>query len=414
LTYSRPYVSTFVIATSLLLAAPSHAADQTHPGAGNGRAASLASASPLVTSGRRLLEQSTLGIHNASLRQQTWSALFDPNVCITHRTGLADGDKDAIVASLTAAGFINGGEAGGFPGGARAGVFPPVLDENTRCAHLPQPFYAAPGSSPGGHHTYPGGLVVHTSFNQHSNLSFADNYRRVFGHSGLDGLPEIEGIFARPDVIVDSDVMTAAPLWHDWGKAIADQWNADGTEFSEFHIAGTGAHHIIGLAETIKRGFAADFVITQASAHQTPTEGNEDTIVNWLRAASLIARIDPVAKGYLRVDGSGKLRLAAVRALGDIDLNATGRTNFLVEYTLHNLSDADWVLAEPSVDLAELLLRTLAPELGVNPAAADYTDRFRNPVLSYESAERIVMLYGNGGVAAVRAELRRLRARGII
>jgi hypothetical protein len=404
----------FVIGSAWLAPAPARAADQTRPGAGNARAASIAAASPLVWSGRRLLESSLRNVRNPHLRAQTFSALFDPNVCIAHRTGLTDADKDVIVQQLLAAGLLNPGEVSGFPGGARAGVFPPVLDESTRCAHLPQPFYAAPGSGSGGHHTYPGGLVVHESFNQASNLSFAENYRRVFGRSGFDGLPEIDGIIPRPDVAISDDIMTAAPLWHDWAKALVFQWNVDGSEFAELHIGGTGGHHILGVAETMKRGFAADFVVTQASAHNTPTEGNEGTVVGWLRAAAFIARIDPVAQGYLRVDGSGHFRLPAVCRLGELDLNATGRTNFLVEYVLHNLSDADWILAEPAVDLAELLLRTLAPGLGVDPSASDYVDRFRNPALSYLSAERLVMLYGSGGLAAVRSELQRLRAGNIL
>jgi hypothetical protein len=208
--------------------------------------------------------------------------------------------------------------------------------------------------------------------------------------------------------------MLAAPLWHDWAKSIVFQWNADGSEFQELHIGGTGGHHIIGVAETMKRGLAPDFVVTQVSAHAGPTEGNEGKVVSWLRAAALIARIDPVAHGYLRVDGTGQLRLPVVRALGSLDLNAAGRTNLLVEYVLHNLSDADWILAEPAIDLAELFLRTLAPDFGVDPNGADYLNRYRNVVLSYESAERLLMLYGNGGITAVKSELLRLRTHGII
>jgi hypothetical protein len=404
----------FALLICTLVVGPARAADQTHPGAGNARAVALASASPLVTSGRRLLERELFAIHNPTLRHATHEALFDPNVCILHRADLTDADKDTIVQQLLAAGLLDANESANFPGGARAGVFPPVLDDGGRCPRLPQRFFSAPGSGTGGHHTYPGGLVVHESFNSLSNNSFANNYRRVFGRSGFDGLAEIEGIVPRPDVIVDEDVMIAAPLWHDWAKAIVFQWNADGSEFAELHIGGTGGHHILGVAETMKRGLPADFVVTQVSAHAGPTEGNEPKVVGWLRAAALIARIDPVAKGYLRVDGQGQLRLPVVRALGGIDLNAAGRTNLLVEYVLHNLSDADWILAEPAIDMAELLLQTLASEFGYDPTGADYLNRFRNPALSYLSAERLLMLYGNNGIAAVRAELQRLHVRGIL
>jgi hypothetical protein len=408
-------LSVLAVPLALAVATPARAADQTHPGAGNARAVALAAASPLISSGRRALERHIERISDPALRHVTREALFDPNVCVLHRADMTEADKDAIVQALLDAGLVKAGEAANFPGGAKAGVFPPVLDDGSRCPRLPQRFFSAPGSGTGGHHTYPGGLVVHESFNSLSNLSFATNYRRVFGHSGADGLAEIDGPVPRHDVAIVEDVMIAAPLWHDWAKAIVFQWNADGSEFAELHIGGTGGHHIIGVAETMKRGLPADFVVTQVSAHAGPTEGNEPEVVGWLRAAAIIARIDPVAHGYLRVDGNGQLRLPIVRQLGGgIDLNAAGRTNLLVEYVLHNLSDADWILAEPAVDMAELLLQTLAPELGVDPNGADYTNRFRNPALSYLSAERLVMLYGNGGLAAVRAELGRLRARGII
>jgi hypothetical protein len=403
-----------VMPLALAVATPARAADQTHPGAGNARAVALAAASPLVSSGRRALERHVDHISDPLLRRATHEALFDPHVCVTHRADMSEADKDAIVKALLDAGLVDTNEAANFPGGAKAGVFPPVVDDGTHCPQLPQRFFSAPGSGTGGHHTYPGGLVVHESFNSLSNLSFASNYRRVFGHSGFDGLAEIDGPVPRADVAVVEDVMLAAPLWHDWAKAIVFQWNADGSEFAELHIGGTGGHHIIGVAETMKRGLPADFVVTQVSAHAGPTEGNEPKVVGWLRAAALIARIDPVAKGYLRVDASGELRLPIVRALGSLDLNAAGRTNLLVEYVLHNLSDADWILAEPAVDLAELFLHTLAPDFGIDPSSADYLNRFRNPVLTYESAERLLMLYGNGGIGAVRAELARLRAHGII
>jgi hypothetical protein len=405
--------SFLVAAVACFVAAPAHA-DQTVPGPGNARAVALAASSRLVSSGRHVLERHLDRIQDATLRRATRNALLDADTCIAHRADLTDADKDAIVQQLLAAGLLNSGEAASFPGGARAGVFPPVLDDGTHCPHLPQRFFSAPGSGNGGHHTYPGGLVVHESFNLHSNLSFAGNYRRVFGRSSFDGLPEIEGPLPRAGVDVVEDIMIAAPLWHDWAKAIVFQWNADGTEFAELHIGGTGGHHILGVAETMKRGLAPDFVVTQVSAHAAPTEGNEPKVVGWLQAAAMIARIDPVARGYLRMDGNGQLRLPIVRSLGEIDLNAAGRTNLLVEYVLHNLSDADWILAEPAVDLAELVLRTLAPEYGYDPTDSEYINNFRNPVLTHLSAERVLMLYGNGGLAAVRGDLTRLQAGGII
>jgi hypothetical protein len=85
------------------------------------------------------------------------------------------------------------------------------------------------------------------------------------------------------------------------------------------------------------------------------------------------------------------------------------------EQVMHNLSDADFVLTGPAVSVAEIVLRTLAPELGYDPTAtAAYNNGFRNPALTLMSAERLFLLYSNGGLASVRGELGRLRAHGIL
>src|SRR5262249_3125052 len=134
--------------------------------------------------------------------------------------------------------------------------------------------------------------------------------------------------------LLDQDLVLAAPIWHEWAKPMVFQWNADGSEFTEMNFGGngvndawgnpgdsrTGGHHIMSIAETMKRGLSPELVITQASAHSAPTSGNEYKVVNWLHAAAIMAQIDPVARGYLTRDGAGNLRLPTVRQLGNIDL----------------------------------------------------------------------------------------------
>src|SRR5262249_58084213 len=113
----------------------------------------------------------------------------------------------------------------------------------------------------------------------------------------------------------------------------------------------------------------------------------------WLRAAAIMAQIDPLARGYLTVDGLGNFRLPALRQLGSINLlNATpSQTNLLAEYTLHNLSDADFTYSGPAVGTVEVLLQQLAPAFGFNPADASiYNNKFRNTTLSFSSAERLL------------------------
>lgn len=158
----------------------------------------------------------------------------------------------------------------------------------------------------------------------------------------------------------------------------------------------------------MKRGLNPAFVITQASAHAAPTLGNEFKVVNWLHAAAIIARIDPFAKGYLTKDAQGKPRLPALRRLGSLDLlNATpSQTNLLAEYTLHNLSDADFTYSIPAATSAQAILQELAPGFGFNPAdTANYNNRYRNRTLSLITGERLMIIYSEKGLEGVRAEL---------
>jgi hypothetical protein len=167
----------------------------------------------------------------------------------------------------------------------------------------------------------------------------------------------------------------------------------------------------------MKRGLSPVFVVTQACAHSAPTNGDEYKVVNWLRAAALLAQVDPVEKGYLYADKSGRLRLPPVRKLGSLDLTAANpsQTNLLAEYTLHNLSDADFTYSIPGVTSVQVLLQALAPQFGYDPSKTSvYNNQYRNPVLSYLTAERLLILYSAQGLDGVSGEVKRLRDAGII
>ncbi|MEH1840986.1 MAG: hypothetical protein V7L20_20060 [Nostoc sp.] len=282
------------------------------------------------------------------------------------------------------------------------------------------------------HHAYPGGLPIHEAFNNISNLSFASNYRLIYGQTNRSGLPIVNPYSqskVNSDIYISNDLLITAPIWHDWAKSIVFQWNASGTEFQELNFgengktdnygasgdSRTGGHHIISLAETMKRKLPPELVITQACAHSSPTLGNEYKVVNWLRAAAIIAGIDPVGIGYLFMDKQNHLRLPIVRKLDSFALTTNlSQTNFLAEYALHNLSDADFVLSIPAVTIVQEQLRAIAPQFGYNPRDTTYITKFRNPVLSYLSAERLLIIYGNRGLDGVIAEIQKLNQKKII
>jgi hypothetical protein len=418
---------------------PALAQDQTVPGTGNTTAITLSNKSPMVQSARELLLKNIRRIDDARVRGITLDAIANPTTCVAHRAGLQESDKNTILQELIAAGLVDVRDNSTFPGGLKAGVFPPLLDDGSACPKLPQTFFSAPGSFFGGHHSYPGGLPVHEAFNDVSNLNFAKGYRRVYGHTGPNGLPVIgrdennanESEEMANTFVLSQDVTIAAPVWHDWAKSMVFQWNSDGSEFKELNIGGngqtdnygapgnskTGAHHMLSAAEAMKRGLPADLVIAQVSAHSHTIPDNEYKVVNWLNTAAIMAQIDPVAKGYLARDAQGRLRLPPIRRLGEVNLNAAlpSQTNLLAEYPLHALSDADSTLTEPAVTIDQVILQTVAPEFGfdANQVAA-YNNGFRNPVFSFLTAERLLIIYGNSGLDGVRAEIRNLRQRGII
>ena len=135
---------------------------------------------------------------------------------------------------------------------------------------------------------------------------------------------------------------------------------------------------------------------------------------NWLRAAALIARIDPIKAGFLGTDGRGRLRLPLLGKLGDVHLNAAGQMNLRVEYTLHDLSDADFTFFGPAVASASVVLAKLAPEFGYDASdATTFNLRFRNPTPAQLSGGRLLVLYCAKGLVAVRQELTRLSQTGV-
>jgi len=329
-------------------------------GAGNARAVVTAAASPLVQSSLRLIGREIDSIQDVGVRRQTADAIRNPKTCVASRAHLTEEKRTALRDKLLAEDFVSTTDA-------LSGIFPPLIEDGSACPHLPQPFGAAPGSGNGSHHSYPGGLAVHEAFNSVSAQNFVRGYQRIYG----------------TDLRFHEDVLIAAPLWHDWAKTFVFQWNADGTEFQEINIAGTPAHHILGLAEAMARDLPREFVYVQACSHAAPTLGNEKKVADWIRAAAILAQVD-----VSRYMPEG--HLPPPRA----------------ENVIHNLSDADFPLSVPAVTGMDKVLKSLSPRFGFqDSAASDYNWKYRHRALSHFSAERLFVLYSNGGAAAVEKEI---------
>jgi hypothetical protein len=432
------YRKSLTVAASLALSVAAlgaaGSAENAAPGVGNALAIEISGKSALVRSAKARIDQRIREMQNVQLRTATEDAVDNLATCVRHRAGLDAAAKTAIVERLKTERLVDPEDDGRFAGGLLAGIFPPLNADGGDCSQLPQVFTSAPGSVFGGHHSYPGGLAIHEVFNLSSALSLVANYRRIYGHRGANGLPEVgplDNPGAAADIAIDQDIMIAAPIWHDWAKTIVFQWTETGGEFPELNFGGdgktdnfgatgnskTGAHHILGVAETIKRSLPPAFVIAQASAHAAPAEGNEFMVVNWIRAAAIIAQIDPVAAGYLIKDPQGRPRLPPLRRLANLPIQQSlpNEPNLLIEYVLHSLSDADHSFTGSAVSEVQIVLKTVAGRFGYDPGnTAVYNTRFRNPVLANLSAERLQILYVDGGVDAVVGEIERLKQAGII
>jgi hypothetical protein len=247
---------------------------------GNARAAKLASDSPLVRAAYASVAQLAQSLADGDLRAYVTSFLHDPapDFAAHQRTPEA---RIAVRDALARAGFV----AADAP---VSGIFPPGSEPGSPTAV--QPFWSAPGSHDGSHHAYPGGLAVHERFNAMMAQQFAATYdAQYFGGRAT----------------VDRDTVVGAALYHDIMKTIVLQWREDGSIFDELTIAGTGAHHILSGAEAIVHGHAPRFVIALLSAHAAPSLGDQTHVVDWCRAAAIVAGVDPVQYGLVVTDGGG-------------------------------------------------------------------------------------------------------------
>jgi hypothetical protein len=335
------------------------------PGAlsrGNARAVRLAQSSPLVRAMYARVEGLARTIRDDSLRTSVLGFLRDPSPAYARRVPSPEA-RVAVRDALARAGFVK-------VDAPAAGIFPPGTEPNATAGV--QPFWSTPGSSEGGHHAYPGGLGVHEYFNATVATQFADTYDRHY----------FEGRRT-----VDRDVVIAAALYHDVMKAVVFQWREDGTLLDELTIAGTGAHHILSGAEAIVHGRTPQFVQTLLSAHAAPSLGDEDKVIEWCRAAAIVAGVDPLAYGLLTREGS-TYKLAGVAPL---------------EAFISHLSDHDYVVSVHAMNVVADRLKT---RYAARPAQTTFP-WYRSAVLTRTTALALYDTLARRGEAAFTSAVAR-------
>lgn len=313
----------------------------------------MARESRLVSAAFRVLVDAAEHLRDEAVRNTVLAILNDPVPTV------ADTDEDKVLAALKAEGLIDAN---------RAELFPTV----TQKGRAEQPFWSAPGSGYASHHAYPGGLATHCALNVLSAVRLLENYDSVF------------------DCDLDYDAAVGGELLHDLHKPWVFAWQADGSSRVEKPLAKTGEHHVLSLAESMKRGLPARVVAAQAAAHDHPgTPAGEALVVGWIRAAALIAGLDPVERGFLAADG--KTLPLPRRSEG---------------FVVH-LADHDFVLSGPACQWSLPALKKLAASTYGLTSDKDFNS-FRNYVFANLSAMRVWALLSNSGEAALAADVARI------
>ncbi|MDV6330402.1 hypothetical protein [Asticcacaulis sp. 201] len=324
--------------------------------AGNEQALQIANASAKAGMALKTLTQSAQAIRDPELRQAALAAL-DDTACIHHRAGLTARDKTQIIDRLVAAGWLSAPRDPADRLRLTNGVFPPLHAEDSACPLRPQPFLSAPGGNMGSHHDWPGGLALHEAFNLRQSHDLVQAWHDESG------------------IILDQDLLTAAVIWHDWGKALVFQWREDGSEQAEIQMAGTGAHHVLALAEAISRGLPPRLIQTMACAHAAPLDGDQKKVSAWLEAATIIAQKDAQTALY------------------------TGAP-WPPECFVHTVSDQNWIVSEPAAQASDAALAQVAHRFGLVPRTAYYNWRLRLPALAQIGPLRLWQASQTGGDAA--------------
>ncbi|HWR43398.1 twin-arginine translocation signal domain-containing protein [Sporomusa sp.] len=310
---------------------------------------SMAEKSTYIKSAYDYLVKTANEIQDSNLRRSTIEILHNPAPRLMELYP-TNAEKEQVKQRLFAAGYLK-------PSAATDEFLPPCKDPSQAVL----PFYAAPGSGYASHHSYPGGLATHVAVNVKAALGFFNAYKEV------SGFP------------MNRDIVIAAQTLHDLHKPWVFQWQKNGTSRTEYPIAGTGSHHVLSLAELIYRRFPAQVIVAQACAHNHPgTADDEREVVNWLTAASILAKQDAVNLGLLTKDGK--------------TLPLPRRTEGFITH----LGDHDWVLSVPSAKWMIAKLSEIAQKEYLMTDTDLQTQKFyafRNYVFSQATLEQLYAIW---------------------
>lgn len=248
--------------------------------------AAMATASRLVSAAYNELLQVAASLEDASYRRLMTECVAAPKVTFLEMYP-AEGDRRRLFAEMVKLGFFNKEDSPEhvWPGG-----------------HMnPQTYLTAPSSHNDFYNAHPGGLAVTVAYNIRMAEAYTNNYRQIFG------LP------------INRDLPSAALCVHEYPKVWLYQWQQDGSWLEEPRTVYDDtwhAHCIYVTAELMHRRHDARIVMAMAAAHQLSAleasmDGHRvvckwcglDRVAHFIRAAAVMAQVDPVDYGLLERKG---------------------------------------------------------------------------------------------------------------
>ena len=252
----------------------------------------MARASHLVMAAYDELLQVAASLEEPGYRRMMTECLVAPKVTFLEMYPGAD-DRRKLFDEMVRLGFFNPEDDPDY-------VWP--------AGHLsPQTYLTAPSSHNDFYAAHPGGLAMVVAYNIRMADAYTVNYRQMYG------LP------------INRDCPAAALCIHEYPKVWLYQWLDDGSWLEEPRTVYDDtwhAHCIYVTAELMYRRFDSRLVMAMAAAHQLglldASMDGRKVIANWIgegrvahfiKAASVMAQVDPVDYGLLERRG-GEMVLA--------------------------------------------------------------------------------------------------------
>jgi hypothetical protein len=249
--------------------------------------ADMANASRLVSAAYNELLQVAASLEDSSYRRLMTECIATPKVTFLEKYP-SDADRQKLFAEMVKLGFFNGEDS-------PEHVWP--------AGHMqPQSYLTAPSSHNDFYNAHPGGLAVTVAYNIRMAEAYTNNYRQMFG------------------VPINRDLPSAALCVHEYPKVWLYQWKPDGSWLEEPRTVYDDtwhAHCIYVTAELMHRRHDARIVTAMAAAHQLSAleasmDGHHvvckwhglDRVAHFIKAAAIMAQVDPVDYGLLERKGS--------------------------------------------------------------------------------------------------------------